>query len=87
MQVTLWARMPSQVFLVSPFSFCSAGSHVSWHPKLPVCVPFLRGSVSFEGREPETWTKDVLVKGLLGALPQRVSELCPGGHQLLQCLL
>ena len=53
----------------------------------PGCVPFLRGSVSFEGLEPETWTKDVLVKGLLGALPQRVLELCPGGHQLLQCLL
>ena len=40
-----------------------------------VSVPFLRGSVSFESLEPATWTKDVLVKGLLGALPQRVSEL------------
>ena len=40
-----------------------------------VSVPFLRGSVSFEGLEQATWTKDVLVKGLLGALPQRVSEL------------
>ena len=40
-----------------------------------VSVPFLRGSVSFEGLEPATWTKDVLMKGLLGALPQRVSEL------------
>ena len=36
----------------------------------PVCVPFLRGSVSFEGLEPATWTKDVFGKGLLGALPQ-----------------
>ena len=40
-----------------------------------VSVPLLRGSVSFEGLEPATWTNDVLVKGLLGALPQRVSEL------------
>ena len=40
-----------------------------------VSVPFLPGSVSFEGLEPATWTKDVLVKGLLCALPQRVSEL------------
>ena len=40
------------------------------HAQEPVCVPFLRGSVSFEGLEPEIWTKDVLVKGLLGALPQ-----------------
>ena len=40
-----------------------------------VSVPFLRGSVSFEGLELATWTKDVLVKGLLGALPQRVSAL------------
>ena len=53
----------------------------------PGCVTFLRGSVSFEGLEPATWTKDVLVKGLLGALPQRVLELCPGGHRLLQFLL
>ena len=57
------------------------------HAQDPVCVPFLRGSVAFEGLEPETWIKDVLVKGLLGAVPQRVSELCPGGHQLLQFLL
>ena len=65
---------------------------LSWDPELadaqePVCVPFLLGSVCFEGLEPATWTKDLLVKGLLGALPQRVSELCPGGHQLLQFLL
>ena len=53
----------------------------------PVCVPFLRGSVCFEGLELATWTKDVFVKGLLGALPQRVSGLCPGCHQLLQFLL
>ena len=76
MQVTLWARMPSRVFLVSPFSFCSAGSHVSWHPKLPMhksqCVfpsyveVFPLKVVNQKPGQRMFWLKDYLVPCLKG---------------------